>query len=620
MKDVQAVQAEHSDRIQRLEKRNEDDARLKALWGTSSPFTGALEGTPQQVPVQTPAGEDFTDFDQAQQSNLLGSLQLDHDEEPRRGASRANSVRFDETAIHGHWMQGSRSSGDLLPLRTSGIFGGHPLTERSSSHKSDGRQSSAGQSAHSVHSALSARTNSLRLDAGYPSRHDTSTSYEPAGPPPGIFVLGTVPSIIRCWLETNFSHDTLLYAVVCTGSYKSFVDLHLVKRLQLRDQVYEDNDGELKIKLPVFLPEATVQQASSRSSSPAPSLPTLTVVFSVTELPSSSRASLIQIYLGSDILRTHNADVLFSQSCMSLLGDDHRRLSVPFVRPEDETVFKSIYTSSTAQSAARTATKIDTSGHPPIKKSGLFVKTRSNDGDLLDEDAPRSMANQDDYCQHGANTPSPSLAAESAGTSSLKTTKNSTVTEINTNTVEHSHLDEDKAVSDRKDLEVYLYDTDHNGWETSEKETSNGDSLPSASTSTPKESAGGIWGSWRREQGAKGDTPTSSPIDTGSYQRPSRGRGTKVLRVKSSTATRSASASHPSAGSEPLPSNSKQAEAKINQHHDGHQAGNRRTSAEDKATPSSKQPRSAVTTPRSANPVGGASAFAWLNGGHQKTP
>jgi hypothetical protein len=47
VKHVQAVQINHSDRLMRLEKRQADDAALKSVWGTSSPFPGVLSGTPQ---------------------------------------------------------------------------------------------------------------------------------------------------------------------------------------------------------------------------------------------------------------------------------------------------------------------------------------------------------------------------------------------------------------------------------------------------------------------------------------------------------------------------------------------------------------------------------------------
>lgn len=45
---VQQAQAELTDRVARLERKQDDDSRLKNVWGTSSPFPSVLGGTPQQ--------------------------------------------------------------------------------------------------------------------------------------------------------------------------------------------------------------------------------------------------------------------------------------------------------------------------------------------------------------------------------------------------------------------------------------------------------------------------------------------------------------------------------------------------------------------------------------------
>jgi ubiquitin carboxyl-terminal hydrolase 4/11 len=45
---VQQTQSELAERVARLERRNEEDSRLKNVWGTSSPFPSVLTGTPQQ--------------------------------------------------------------------------------------------------------------------------------------------------------------------------------------------------------------------------------------------------------------------------------------------------------------------------------------------------------------------------------------------------------------------------------------------------------------------------------------------------------------------------------------------------------------------------------------------
>ncbi len=45
---LQQTQTEQGERLMRVERRLEDDARMKSVWGTSSPFPGVLSGTPQQ--------------------------------------------------------------------------------------------------------------------------------------------------------------------------------------------------------------------------------------------------------------------------------------------------------------------------------------------------------------------------------------------------------------------------------------------------------------------------------------------------------------------------------------------------------------------------------------------
>lgn len=44
VKDLYATQIEHGERIARLERRKEDDARLKSVWGPLSPFPSSVSG------------------------------------------------------------------------------------------------------------------------------------------------------------------------------------------------------------------------------------------------------------------------------------------------------------------------------------------------------------------------------------------------------------------------------------------------------------------------------------------------------------------------------------------------------------------------------------------------
>ena len=47
MKNVYATQAEHADRLMRLERQHTDDSRMKPLWGSQSPFPSILNGSSQ---------------------------------------------------------------------------------------------------------------------------------------------------------------------------------------------------------------------------------------------------------------------------------------------------------------------------------------------------------------------------------------------------------------------------------------------------------------------------------------------------------------------------------------------------------------------------------------------
>ncbi len=48
MKAVQAIQLEQTERLHRIERRQEEDSRTRSVWGGASPFPGTLAGTPQQ--------------------------------------------------------------------------------------------------------------------------------------------------------------------------------------------------------------------------------------------------------------------------------------------------------------------------------------------------------------------------------------------------------------------------------------------------------------------------------------------------------------------------------------------------------------------------------------------
>ncbi|TVY48435.1 Isoamyl acetate-hydrolyzing esterase-like protein [Lachnellula occidentalis] len=583
VKHVQAVQINHADRLLRLEKRQADDAALKSVWGTGSPFPGILSGTPQQGPIQNPSTDVFDDFDDEQGQNMLGSLRLEADEEPvRRGASRANSVRFDISAIQGsNWAQSSSNSGEFGPVRPSSAFGSHPMMERSLSHKSDGRHSSAGHSVHSMHSVPSGRTSSLGLDTNFIiGDQDDDSPLDIPDPPPGLFILGPVPSIIRCWLTTNFSHSALLYADICTGSQRSVLDFSLVKELGLLDQIQKDPTGRHTIRLPIYLPEAIITHPSSSSHSPAPQLPTLTVDFEIVGLAQrnySDRKNHIRVFVGSDTLRSHNADILFSQNLMTLYGDDRNKLSVPFVRPEDEATFKNLCTANILpernELKATAASFTPTESKPKVEVAHDTPSALSNKIQPMDPSQrdPLSASTVEPRSPFTPISTSESNAPDQA--SSVKAENHPS----NLSDSEKSHRTESAATEPDP-----RYSSDSNR----------------------RESAPGIWGSWR--QGSNNVAENSKEAETTSgYQRATRGgRSMKVLKPSSKTIS-SATAPTRSISRTGTPYEPP-AQGEIRRERQVEKVPLR---WESKRIGLENIPK----VPRSENPVGGASAFAWMN-------
>ncbi|KAG0161518.1 hypothetical protein PDIDSM_9052 [Penicillium digitatum] len=351
LKELHIAQYEQGQRLAQLERRRDDDARLRSPWCPVSPLphsVGAIAPGSPPLPsgISSPLtktslpdptfhspADAFKGFDQGNHPAMaVSTVGFDGEDEPRRGASRANSVRFDESAILGN-AQASRSSNDL-PLRTGSSLSTHPLLERTFSHQSDGRLSSSGHSHHS------ARTNSLRLNT---TRLLGTTPIEPPLiPPPGLFLLGPVPSIIRCWLTDNFTNDSLLYAAVCSGSYVSTLGLSMIREFGMESMIVRECDLQY-IKLPLYLPEALIHSSSSRPGTPTHQVPAVTIRFVVRETEVCDNS--IQIVIGSDVMRAHNADILFSQDKLIMVDDDHNRVSIPLVRPENDSVFKSLCTS-----------------------------------------------------------------------------------------------------------------------------------------------------------------------------------------------------------------------------------------------------------------------------------
>ncbi|KAI6781081.1 uncharacterized protein J7T54_003248 [Emericellopsis cladophorae] len=595
LKQVQYAQSNHAERLSRLEKRQADDAALKSVW--NSPFPGVLSGTPQHGPVAQ--SEVFDDLDDSG-DQLLGSLHLGPaEEEPtRRGAaSRANSVRFDESALHGSSWGGhhSRHSGDFGPTRPSSGL----MMERTLSHKSDGRHSSAGHSVHSHHSVASGRASSVGLDTTFAGVEDDDSSVDIPGPPASFFVLGTVPSIVRCWLTTNYAHATLLYADICTGAQKSTVEYSLIRELDIEDEMQRDSDGAYRIRLHVYFAEAVVIQHSSRSTSPERSVPSMTVSFEVVGVDGSSSTDtqMMRIFVGSDALRAHSADILFSKNTMVLYGDDRSRIRVPFVRPENDTVFKHITTSSVVPGKPKLnanatpfvfAEPTQGNAHGP-REQGARVDDREKD--------PVSPTEQ--KYREGQNVTGRASGSENGGSS-------------------------DKSAK---------------FWDSRERPSKRDSSV--TSEASRRESGTGIWGSWRHGANGGSESARDSGPLSGYLPAARSGRPMKILKPPRPSSSARTGASH-----EPTSSSGKAGEGRAKgqagtgadpgTHSNTRWNAKRTTSHGSDSKPANQdlsqasQPASSrderaekngPALPRSANPVGGASAFSWMAPpGKPKTP
>ncbi|KAI1938517.1 hypothetical protein LOZ66_003320 [Ophidiomyces ophidiicola] len=543
VRDIYATQLEHEERLAKLERRKEDDARMRSLWGPFSPFPSA-SGHPSMQGMSHPIAsgpgdsyrgsllytesaynspaEPFKGFDQGHQHNSApGHPQLETEEEHRRGASRANSVRFDESSMHGYYSHANRSATEIAPLRTGSGLGNLSLTERSLSHRSDGNKSSSGQSQ---------RTLSLGLEA---SRTDAPST-------PGLFILGPVPCIIRCWLTSHFSNDSLLYAAVCSGSYSSAISQRLVQKLGLVGETNK-KDGVPTIRLPVHLPEASVYQSSSRAGSPAPHLPAVTVQFVLRETNPSDEKE-IQIFLGSDFLRLHNADILFSQDKILILDDEHKKISIPLVRPENYEMFKTLSTVSQPQCVITGNSRVNGNTRP-------IFEHENDDSEATSKPISPVLRKGSTYQPPGRTS------SDSADTHPRRSA----------NFAEHS---EEQNSPDQAQSKYNANDKD-----------------PEKS---PRMDSTGVWRPWRRELPASKSEP--APY-LAAYQRSVRTRNMKVLKPSKPTSTSSRQVSGVAArpGGEP---------------NQGTEQG---------GSPNTKPDSPWNTRSRSSNPVGGASAFGWLN-------
>lgn len=482
---------------------------------------------------------------------MISSLTLDNTEDARRAAaSRANSVRFDESA-NNHYGP-SRTSMEL-PTRTGSGLGGHPLSERSLSHRSE-RGSTSGFG----------RANSFGLESSRLLGSIHNSPRVSGNPPPGFFVLGPCPSIIRCWLTETFSNDSLLYAALCSGSSYSSISTSLLQKLGLANLIVEEN-GLKKIRLLVYLTEAKTHLPSSRAASPAPQVPKITAKFWVHESQPGQDKS-IQIILGSDVLRESCADISFSHDKVTLFDDDRNQVSMPMVRPENDATYKDLATR-------------------PRSRSGSFTSMTAVPSDVTIEHSTPGIIGRPSRSNAPSAPISPTggplyVSTRASSGADLGDSSASRVGQMDTTIDQNPESSQPRGGEDSK---------------------STTGSEMSASGPTGSRSASGVWSnSWRSHAGtASGDSSNTS----GLFSRPNAPRTMKVLRPGRSMAStsRTTSMNSPLTGTPDGTLDSSRGPFGVSE------PIQTPTSATEAKTPVTK-----------SNPIGGASAFGWLNSGQPK--
>jgi len=385
----------------------------------------------------------------------------------------------------------------------------------------------------------------------------------------------------------------------------------MVEHLGLTREVCQDLSGDKKIKLSMYLPEAVPIPVSSRSSTPDNSqLPLITVDFTIIERSTRHNSSkAIQIFVGSDALRAHNADILFSSNVVTLFDDDRQKHSIPLVRPENDETFKGLFTTSATPTTSRF-------------RPGLALDTKSESFGLFNNNTATIPRTQP-FSTTQTTTQElsvPQAVEEVQKNEQPQEVVQSTDAYVIPKTQEESKQ-EPTLFEPRKSTET--------------QEPSIEANMPASSTSRSASSSA-VWGNWRRDPTST--TQPSTPSDYSnrngsvSIARPTRDQGMKVLKpartVSRSTASPLPSSPMGSIGQSRFFDDGKRREvSSLTLDAAARPAPRRSTSGESAkgmalGRPEARDVKETTATPllptpkpRGTNPIGGASAFAWLNSG-----
>ncbi|KIH90660.1 hypothetical protein SPBR_00524 [Sporothrix brasiliensis 5110] len=503
--------------------------------------------------------------------------------------------------------------------------------------------------------------------------HEDDSPIDVPEPPPVFFVLGSVPAIIRCWLTKDFANNTLIYAAVCTGARKSTIDFSLVKELGLDDLVYREVDNSFKIHLQTYLAEAI---PATKSTVPVPQIPFLAINFEVVgaeHIADSENNNGIRIFIGSDALRAHSADILFSRNLLSVYSSEREKLTVPFVRPENDALFKNLCTVSAVPGRLKlnAAAAEFVSSDAKSRDSINGADDEHNRLDEYDDDELDSLPDDESRHFHGqqddnADQEGPHLRRGPPGLQNLSgTAGNSSILTPGAISPTSAH-----PIPPAKWHEGASGAASENGAE--------GEKVPRNSTSSDysgkdagpnadggRRDASAIWGSWRQggsTTGSDGGHRENGPLS--GYQPAGRSRTMKVLKPKvgnGSTSARTGSSYEPpppprssgehrrksqgpsgtavsaneggsgsgggnnaasvgngggtTTGGSATPSNVIRWESKrsiSSSNAAAHNAGHGKENKAQQGLAALELRNNTSSAPRTSNPVGGASAFAWM--------
>ncbi|KAK6358308.1 hypothetical protein TWF730_007654 [Orbilia blumenaviensis] len=329
VKELKASQSAIMKRLQRVERRDEESTRIKSLWKSPNLFP-ALLSTSSSVVNQAQTNGVPSSYHHSSRSETTNLHFEDLDpqphiepytdlesELPRRGASRANSVRFDD-AIQNHWFHDPHDSVEdnyFSNSRSASQLGGHMLSERSASSKSDGRHNSLNS-----HSVGFDNQSFFDADLGVPLVN-SSSSHSAVSKPSKIEWAANAQ--ISCRL--NPYADESFTAYISSASVDSVIDFDIVSKLNLRESLRHRDNGKLQIQLSLYFFESDILRSVSSDHSMSKVTVEFTVLVSEKDgiCPSS-------IVMGNDILMARQAEISFLRQQLDIQLDDRTRAAIRF--------------------------------------------------------------------------------------------------------------------------------------------------------------------------------------------------------------------------------------------------------------------------------------------------